>query len=67
VSPTSGTPPYTQTVTLTAVGGTGIYSYEMLDWGDGSTTAPQTSNVLSKLIVGGTSAGSKSWTARVTG
>jgi hypothetical protein len=45
VSPTSGTVPFVVTCTATAAGGSGTSKTYAFNWGDGSTTAAQSSNV----------------------
>lgn len=67
VSPTSAVPPFTMTVTFTATGGTGSYSYAVTDWGDGSSTAAQGSNVMTKTFASGTTPGAKNVSWTVTG
>lgn len=67
VSPSSGAPPFTLTLTITATGGSGTYLYEVDDWGDGSTSAQQSSNVFTKAITTGATTGAKTISYKVTG
>lgn len=66
-SPASSAPPYTLTLTITASGGTGAYTYAVNDWGDGTTSGSQSSNVFTKSIASGTAAGTKTISWTVTG
>lgn len=50
LSPTSGAVPYTLTATATATGGTGTPKTYAFDWGDGSITSAQSSNVATHTV-----------------
>lgn len=67
VSPTSVPQGNVLTLTITATGGSWSYTYAVTDWGDGTTSASQSSNVFSKTIPIGATLGSKSVAWSVTG
>lgn len=67
LSPPTASAPFTLTATITALGGTGAYTYAVTDWGDGSSSASQSSNVFTKSIPAGSSLGTKTVTVSVVG
>lgn len=67
LSPTTGTAPFTLTATITATGGTGSYTYSVTNWGDGSSSGSQSSNVFTKSIASGAALGTKTVTVSVVG
>lgn len=67
VSPTASAAPFTLTLTISASGGTGSYTYQVLNWGDGTTSPSQSSPVFTKSIASGASVGAKTISWRVTG
>lgn len=50
LSPTSGTVPYTLTATVSYTGGTGTPVTYSMDWGDGTTSAAQSSNIFTHSV-----------------
>ncbi len=54
-------------LTIHASGGTGSYTYQVTNWGDGTTSPAQASPVFNKAIAAGVTPGAKTVSWRVTG
>lgn len=66
LSPSTGAPPVTITATFSASGGTGSYTFAVIDWGDGSSSPSQSSNVFTKSFPAGAPTGLKHFRGSIT-
>lgn len=67
VSPTSVAQGAVLTLTITAIGGTYSYTYAVTNWGDGTSSPSQSSNVFTKTLAANATLGSQSVSWTVTG